>query len=141
MLANKKPIYRKGHGMGNGVPDIFKAAAENDLESLGVALQHHDVNTVDENGMTPLHHSAGHLAFEATQKLLEHPEIDTQCKDHFGREAAIMAEDILGVGNSSADKMRELIWKPTAEDMSLDVEDEASSNSADLFAIRPDAFD
>lgn len=138
-MTTANVLLKKVYGMSPDVPDIFQAAADDNVEDLEIALQHYDVNIKDENDMTPLHHAAGSLAFNAAERLLEEPGIDTKCKDKFDREAAVMAEDILGLGHSLAVKMCDLIWTfPEEKGNDLDVED---TNKSEIVPINPDGLE
>ncbi len=105
------------------VPNIFEAAATDDVDALEIALQYYDVNVKDENDMTPLHHAAGKFSFKAAARLLEEPDIDVTCVDKFGREAAIMAEEVSWIGNSEAARMRDMIWSDPEEEPDQDLSD------------------
>lgn len=86
----------KGYDLSEGPPDIFKAAHENDLEALEVALAYYNVNVTDRNGMTPLHYAAGNLSFAAKDRLLQVPGIDPTIIDLFGRTASYVPLEVYG---------------------------------------------
>lgn len=76
------------------VPDIFRVAEANDVNGLKRALQYYDVNSQDENLMTPLHYAASTLAFEAVDVLLATEGRDPTLRDRLGRTAADLAYDV-----------------------------------------------
>lgn len=99
---------------------IFQAAASNDIEALNEALKDGGVNVRDHIGMTPLHHAALNLAFDAVTRLLEEPDIDRNAEDKFGRKPANIAGHVIGFDHDPVKRMRELIWPPSPEDLELD---------------------
>jgi len=136
MLITLRKI-QKDYEVSHDIPDIFEAAASNDVEALEKSLPHYGVNAKDSDDMTPLHHASGGLAFKTAKVLLAQPDVDTTCEDTFGREAAIMAEEILGMGDPRADEMRNLIWSSPDEDLELD-SDDSHDNDADIIPIISD---
>ncbi len=92
-MAMPKPklFGRKGTSVPPEVPNIFKAAENNDVKALEIALQHYDVNEQDESGLTALHYAASTLANHAIDRLLNEPGIDASIADNFGRSAATVA--------------------------------------------------
>ncbi len=88
-----KSNIRKGILIPPGVPDIFLAAENNDLQALEVALEYYDVNARDECEMTPLHYAASTLSNLTIDRLLAHPDIDATLSDKFGRTAATVAHE------------------------------------------------
>lgn len=101
------------------IPNVFEAAASNNVKELEIALEYHDVNERDESGMTPLHHASATLSFDTAERLLKEVGVNTAIQDNNGREAAIMAEETFGFGSQEAVMMRELIWPPAQEDVEL----------------------
>ena len=102
------------------VPNIFQAARWGDVEDLDEALKHWDVNAVDENGMTALHHASAGLKFDNVDRLLQEiPNgLDPQIEDRFGRDAAWIASEV-NHHNAQSEKMYEKLSPhvyPTAEE-------------------------
>ena len=118
-----------GHGLSNeqdtGVPNIFLAARSGHLGMLEEALKHWDVNAVDDNKMTALHHAASQLQFEAVDRLLQEiPNgLDAGIEDEFGRDAAWLAIDVYGHESEPAkqmyDKLCPYVYPDSAEDKEL----------------------
>lgn len=85
------------------VPDIFRAAANNNVRVLEDALEAGTaVNSQDANGLTALHHAAASLATEAVDFLLSRNGVDATLVDHFGRTAADVPFEVWG---TSGDEM------------------------------------
>lgn len=105
--------------MAGKVTNIFEAAASNDVGLLEEAMKTQGINDRDHNGMTPLHHAAGNMAYKTAQRLRDEPSIDVTIVDNFGRLAADVAEDIWGK-HPFTDKMRNIIWPSAPEDLALD---------------------
>ena len=78
------------------MPDIFVAAATNNVAALKKSLKFVDVNIRDEQGLTPLHHAASMNCEEAIDILLTCEGVNPTIKDHFGRTAADVALEVLG---------------------------------------------
>jgi hypothetical protein len=101
-----------------GIPDIFEAAATNNLESLEVALKYYDPNVQDALGMTALHAAATGLSQEAADRLLA-AGTDPSIRDNFGRTAGWLAFEVWRAkGLPMADKLSILVAKkefPTQE--------------------------
>lgn len=111
------------------IPNIFKAAADDDVEALEIALPHYGVNAKDENDMTPLHYAAGNLSFNTAERLLEEPDVDRECRDKFGRDVAMMGYEVAGFGHKKAREMYELIHPAPQEDLDLDDFDDDQENN------------
>ena len=88
-----------------GIPNIFQAAASNDVRALKVALKHYDINSTDEIGMTPLHYAASTLSHKTVDYLLN-AECDATLADKFERTAATLAYECLE--NLSTDMVNKL---------------------------------
>ena len=101
MRAAKLILPRKGYVLPTDIPNIFHAAADNNIEALTLALQYVDVNIVNEKNMTPLHYAAGNLSYEAMNLLLDVPGIDPTIEDVYGRTASSIPLDVWG-GNQKA---------------------------------------
>ncbi|GJM04771.1 MAG: hypothetical protein DHS20C09_07620 [marine bacterium B5-7] len=97
-MAIPQPKFKlqKGTVVPPDVPDIFSAAADNNLQALELALEHYDVNAQDESGLTPLHYAASTLAYLTLERLLDHPDIDATLCDNYGRSASTIAFECCG---------------------------------------------
>lgn len=95
-MSTVRLLKEKDHGMGPGIPDIFDAAARDDIDALEIALQHFDVNSQDANLMTPLHHAAGRHSERAVDRILKEKNLDATKKDRFGRNASDVVLEVFG---------------------------------------------
>ena len=97
-MVSHEPLRnaRKNRKIPSNIPNIFLAAEANDVKALDLALEHYDVNDIDESGMTPLHYAASTLAKRTRDRLLSHPDIDPTLADKFGRSAATVAMEAWG---------------------------------------------
>lgn len=89
-------IVKKGVELPPNIPDIFEAAKNNNLADLEIALQHYDVNVVNDKRMSALHYAAGNLSVEAVERLLKEKDIDPTIVDIYGRTASSMPLDVWG---------------------------------------------
>ena len=107
MVKPKTNTIKKMGQIPPGIVDIFEAAKLNSVRDLEVALRYQDVNTVDENGLTPLHYAAGYGSLEVIDRLLVEPGIDPTIEDAAGRRASLVAIHSLEVGSVEiAEKLR-----------------------------------
>lgn len=95
-MALPKKLERKGYGMAQDIPDIFRAAAMDDVNALDVAMPHFGVNARDADLMTPLHHAAANASMRAIDRLLAEPGVDATLVDRFDRTASLTALEVLG---------------------------------------------
>lgn len=95
-MALPNRTERKGYGVAEDVPNIFRAAAMDDVEALNVAIPHFGVNAQDENLMAALHHAAVNASMRAIDRLLAEPGIDATLVDRFDRTASYAAIEVLG---------------------------------------------
>lgn len=86
---------KKGYGMPKDIPNLFQAAAQNDIPAIKVALDYYDIDDTDNDGMSALHHAAAYGSMDAIDFLLNE-NIDTGIKDNFGRLASWMPLEVLG---------------------------------------------
>lgn len=126
MGVARKIQARKGNELPPDIPDIFEAAASDDVESLEIALAHLDVNSVDDNDMTALHHAAGNLSENAVNRLLEEPGIDPTMEDAEGRTASSMPLYVYGdlpEAVQLSDKLRPHCYPESWSDYQADDQD------------------
>lgn len=78
---------------------FFEAARSPDIKWLNQALEKNDVNTLDEDGRSALHHAAYALAFRQADRLLEEiPNgFDPTVVDNNGQNAAEYVLDYYGL--------------------------------------------
>lgn len=113
----------------NDVPNLFDAAAWGTVEELDEALKHWDVNAVDENGMTALHHAGISLKFDNVDRILAEVEngFDAEVEDKFGRDAAYAVVEVHGSKDPNAKKMYDMfsphVYPITEEDLDLYADD------------------
>ncbi len=105
-MAQTARKIKKGYGMPKDIPNIFEAAAQNDVPRIKVALEYYDINATDETGMSALHHAAAYGSNDAIDYLLEE-NIDASIRDNFGRLASWVPLEVLGpkLGAPIADKL------------------------------------
>lgn len=110
MKLAKRIVERKGHGM--APVDIFRAAASDDTDTLRAAIEQGvPVNSLDGNGMTPLHYAAANLSRNAIDFLLKVPGLDGTIVDNFGRTASFAAIEVNGeAGADVAEVLRETCY-------------------------------
>lgn len=112
----------------NDVPNIFRAAGWGDVEELNEAIKHWDINALDENGMTALHHAAGNLRHDNVDRLLEEIDngLDPQIEDKFGRDPAWLALEA-NMRNAESkkmyDKLSPFVYPIADEDKELYADD------------------
>jgi|TARA_Y100001954_G_C15714055_1_gene554575 ankyrin repeat protein len=94
-MAQTAKKLKKGYGMPTDFPNLFEAAARNDVPAIKVALEHYDINDTDKFKMSALHHAAAYGAMEAIDYLIEQG-IDGSIKDKFGRLASWVPLEVLG---------------------------------------------
>ena len=88
------------YGMENPPPDLFKAAATNDVDSLKIALEHTGIDTVDPDIQAPaLHWAIAHGSEDTANYLMDH-DANPLIKDKFGRHAFGVYTDSYGFGGT-----------------------------------------
>ena len=110
MINSNVAYNKKDSGMSSDIKTIWEAAASDDVDALNEALNFYSVNETDENGMTPLHAAAGHLAEKTVDRLLEFfgNGLDVSIEDNFGRTVSCMPINVWGTvaGKNLTNKLR-----------------------------------
>lgn len=109
----------RGHGLAPRDPDIFAAAANDDVDALEAALRAGvSVNAQDGNGLTPLHHAAVNRSENTLERILREPGVDATMLDRFNRNASFAALEVLGeVGRPVAERLRPFCYPAIFQDI------------------------
>lgn len=116
-----RPAMRNADFMGTDIPNIFAAAASDDVAGIDAALAGGvDVNSVDDELMASLHYASAHLAMRAVDRLLEELSavrpLDATLVDAYGRTASSIVLEVRGSeGIAMADKLRPYCY-PSPDD-------------------------
>ena len=75
---------------------LFSAAVVGDEDKIKQLEPQIDINAIDYNGMTALHHAAIHLHLDLVRYLVSIEGIDATIEDKFGRSASWATLDVNG---------------------------------------------
>lgn len=106
---------RKAKDVPPDIPNIFEAAATNDIEGLKVALEYFDIDEPDsETQMTPIHFAVAYGATEAAKILIER-DANLCLLDKFDRTPLRLMNEVHGYDGTLYPELRAILTEHTLD--------------------------
>ena len=114
-MAIAKLKQRKGRNVPPHIPNIFEAAASNNVDELQLALSHYDIDVQhEETQMSPIHYAIAYGGEEAAALLIDQGA-NLTTTDQFNRTPLRLLNEVHGYGTDILSQTREKLHERVLE--------------------------